>query len=55
MKELFFFIGYDPREDIAYRVCKHSLKKRATREKSTASEDTFDAIVISSIIIPYLF
>ena len=22
------FIGYDPREDIAYQVCKHSIKKR---------------------------
>jgi len=22
------FIGYDPREDIAYQVCKHSILKR---------------------------
>jgi lipopolysaccharide biosynthesis glycosyltransferase len=24
------FIGYDPREDIAYQVCKHSILKRTT-------------------------
>ena len=29
-----FFIGYDPKEDIAYRICKYSLLKRAsTTEK----------------------
>jgi len=30
MKELFFFIGYDSKEDIAYRVCKYSLQKRSS-------------------------
>ena len=25
-----FFIGYDSKEDIAYRVCKSSLLKRST-------------------------
>ena len=30
MKELSCFIGYDSKEDIAYRVCKHSLKKRSS-------------------------
>ena len=25
-----FFIGYDPKEDIAYRICKYSLLKRAS-------------------------
>ena len=25
-----FFIGYDSKEDIAYRVCKHSLLKRSS-------------------------
>ena len=25
-----FFIGYDAKEDIAYRVCKYSLIKRAS-------------------------
>ena len=30
MNELFFFIGYDSKEDIAYRVCKYSLQKRSS-------------------------
>ena len=28
--KLHFFIGYDSKEDIAYRVCKHSLLKRTS-------------------------
>ena len=28
--KLHFFIGYDSKEDIAYRVCKHSLLKRSS-------------------------
>ena len=32
MKKLSCFIGYDSKEDIAYRVCKHSLLKRASIE-----------------------
>ena len=28
--KLNFFIGYDSKEDIAYRVCKHSLLKRTS-------------------------
>ena len=30
MNELFFFIGYDSKEDIAYRVCKYSLQKHSS-------------------------
>ena len=30
MNELFFFIGYDSKEDIAYRVCKYSFQKRSS-------------------------
>ena len=30
MKKLSCFIGYDSKEDIAYRVCKYSLLKRAS-------------------------
>ena len=30
MNDLFFFIGYDSKEDIAYRVCKYSLQKRSS-------------------------
>ena len=29
MKKLKIYIGYDSKEDIAYRVCKHSLLKRS--------------------------
>ena len=28
--KLHFFIGYDSKEDIAYRVCKHSLLKHSS-------------------------
>ena len=30
MKNISCFVGYDPKEDIAYRVCKYSLLKRAS-------------------------
>ena len=32
-----FFIGYDAKEDIAYRVCKYSLLKRASIEVKVTS------------------
>ena len=32
-----FFIGYDSKEDIAYRVCKYSLLKRASSEVNVIS------------------
>jgi len=32
-----FFIGFDPKEDIAYRVCKHSLLKRASKKINVTS------------------
>ena len=32
MQKLKIFIGYDSKEDIAYRVCKHSLLKRASKD-----------------------
>tara|TARA_B100000989_G_scaffold196241_1_gene148210 strand:- start:2850 stop:3548 length:699 start_codon:yes stop_codon:yes gene_type:complete len=32
-----FFIGYDPKEDIAYRVCKFSLLKRASSHVNVLS------------------
>ncbi len=34
---LTFFIGYDSKEDIAYRVCKYSLIKRASSNIKVAS------------------
>ena len=30
MKNLSCFVGYDSKEDIAYRVCKYSLLKRSS-------------------------
>ena len=30
MNELSCFIGYDSKEDIAYRICKYSLNKRSS-------------------------
>ena len=35
--KLHFFIGYDSKEDIAYRVCKHSLLKRSSIDVSVVS------------------
>ena len=32
-----FFIGYDAKEDIAYRVCKYSLIKRASIDVKVTS------------------
>ena len=32
MKKLNVYIGYDSKEDIAYRVCKHSLIKHSSKE-----------------------
>ena len=32
-----FFIGYDAKEDIAYRVCKHSLLKRSSQKVNVIS------------------
>ena len=35
--KLNFFIGYDSKEDIAYRVCKYSLLKRTNAEVNVVS------------------
>ena len=32
MNKPIFFVGYDPKEDIAYRVCKQSLLSRSSNE-----------------------
>ena len=37
MNKLSFFVGYDSKEDIAYRVCKYSLLKRASINVSVFS------------------
>ena len=35
--KLNFFIGYDSKEDIAYRVCKYSLLKRTNADVNVKS------------------
>ena len=35
--KLNFFIGYDSKEDIAYRVCKYSLLKRTNADVNVVS------------------
>ena len=35
--KLNFFIGYDSKEDIAYRVCKYSLNKRSSLKTNIIS------------------
>ena len=35
--KLHFFIGYDSKEDIAYRVCKHSLLKHSSIDINVTS------------------
>ena len=35
--KLNFYIGYDSKEDIAYRVCKYSLLKRTNAEVNVLS------------------
>ena len=35
--KLNFFIGYDSKEDIAYRVCKYSLLKRTNANVNVMS------------------
>ena len=35
--KLHFFIGYDSKEDIAYRVCKYSLLKRTSADVNVMS------------------
>ena len=35
--KLNFFIGYDSKEDIAYRVCKYSLLKRTNADVKVMS------------------
>ncbi len=37
MNKLSCFIGYDSKEDIAYRVCKYSLKKRSSLKTNIIS------------------
>ena len=32
-----FFVGYDSKEDIAYRICKYSLIKRASSNVKVTS------------------
>tara|TARA_Y100000741_G_scaffold191613_1_gene145881 strand:- start:97 stop:804 length:708 start_codon:yes stop_codon:yes gene_type:complete len=39
-----FFIGYDPKEDIAYRVCKQSIIKNSTIDVSVLSLKLYELV-----------
>ena len=36
-KKINIFVGYDSKEDIAYRVCKHSINNRADKNVKVMS------------------
>ena len=44
IKDLIFYIGYDAKEDIAYRVCKHSLINKSTISISVKSLKLYELI-----------
>ena len=50
MKKLSCFIGYDSKEDIAYRVCKYSLLKRASIDVNIVSLKLEELIAKKSIV-----
>ena len=47
MNKLSCFIGYDSKEDIAYRVCKYSLNKRSSLKTNIISSN--QAIIWDSL------
>ena len=44
IKDLIFYIGYDAKEDIAYRVCKQSLINKSTISISVKSLKLYELI-----------
>ena len=44
IKDIFFYIGYDPKEDIAYRICKQSLINRSTISISVKSLKLYELV-----------
>ena len=44
ISEPVFFIGYDPKEDIAYRVCKQSLLKNSSIELSVVALKLYELV-----------
>ena len=46
--KLKFFIGYDSKEDIAYRVCKHSLLKHSSIDINITSLK-LDELVVKNL------
>ena len=44
IKNIFFYIGYDPKEDIAYRICKQSLINRSTISISVKSLKLYELV-----------
>ena len=53
--KLHFFIGYDSKEDIAYRVCKHSLLKHSTIDVKVVSLDVLTSSKYLDLSIAHLF
>ena len=45
-----FFIGYDSKEDIAYRVCKQSLKRNSTLDIKISSLKLYELIAKNFIL-----
>ena len=44
MSSLNIYIGYDSKEDIAYRVCKHSILKRSTADIKVISLKLYELV-----------
>ena len=44
MSNLNIYIGYDSKEDIAYRVCKHSILKRSSTELKVTSLKLYELV-----------
>ena len=44
MNNLNIYIGYDSKEDIAYRVCKHSLLKRSNSNLKVMSLKLYELV-----------
>ena len=44
MNNLNIYIGYDSKEDIAYRVCKHSILKRSSTELKVTSLKLYELV-----------
>ena len=48
-----FFIGYDSKEDIAYRVCKQSLQKKSSIKINVIALKLYELVVRNFISITW--